>query len=98
MSPILFKALKEKKNDVIHNCFKSDVFSLGMCMALSASLSFKTLCEIREVENMEKLKNILVKYLIAKYSYEFINILLMMLEMDERKRPDFIELDGKVRD
>ena len=67
-------------------------------MALAASLSFKTLCEIREVDNMEKLKNILVKYLIAKYSYEFINILLMMLEMDERKRPDFIELDGKVRD
>ena len=67
-------------------------------MALSASLSFKTLCEIREVENMEKLKNILVKYLIAKYSYEFINVLLMMLEMDENKRPDFIELDNKVRD
>ena len=98
MSPILFKALKEKKNDVVHNCFKSDVFSLGMCMALGASLSFKTLCEIREVDNMEKMKNILVKYLIAKYSYEFINVLLMMLEMDENKRPDFIELDNKVRD
>jgi hypothetical protein len=67
-------------------------------MAVSASLSFKTLCEIREVENMEKLKNILVKYLIAKYSYEFINILLMMLEIDENKRLDFIQLEDKVRD
>ena len=47
---------------------------------------------------MDKLKNILVKYLIAKYSYEFINILLMMLEIDENKRLDFIQLEDKVRD
>ena len=67
-------------------------------MALGASLNFKTLCEIREVNDMDKLKNILVKYLIAKYSYEFINILLMMLEIDENKRLDFIQLEDKVRD
>ena len=98
MSPILFKALKLKKNDVCHNTFKSDVFSLGMCITLGASLNFKTLCEIREANDMEKVKNVLVKYLIAKYSYEFINILLMMLEIDENKRPDFIQLDDKIRD
>ena len=98
MSPILFNALKQKKNEVYHNSFKSDVFSLGMCMALGASLNFKTLCEIREVNDMDKVKNILVKYLIAKYSYEFINILLMMLEIDENKRLDFIQLEDKVRD
>ena len=90
--------LNKKKNEVYHNSFKSDVFSLGMCMALAASLNFKTLCEIREVNDMDKLKNILVKYLIAKYSYEFINILLMMLEIDENKRLDFIQLEDKVRD
>jgi hypothetical protein len=67
-------------------------------MTLGASLKFKTLCEIREADDMEKVKNVLVKYLIAKYSYEFINILLMMLEIDENKRPDFIELEDKVRD
>ena len=67
-------------------------------MALGASLNFKTLCEIREVNDMDKVKNILVKYLIAKYSYEFINILLMMLEIDENKRLDFIQLEDKVRD
>ena len=98
MSPILFKALKLKKNDVCHNTFKSDVFSLGMCITLGASLNFKTLCEIREVNEMDKIKNILVKYLISKYSFEFIKILLMMLENDENKRPDFIQLEEKIRD
>jgi serine/threonine protein kinase len=98
MSPLLFKALKEKKNEVFHNVFKSDVFSLGMCMTLAASLNFKTLCEIREVNEMDKIKNILVKYLISKYSFEFIKILLMMLENDENKRPDFIQLEEKIRD
>ena len=67
-------------------------------MTLGASLKFKTLCEIREVNEMDKIKNILVKYLISKYSFEFIKILLMMLEIDENKRPDFIELEDKVRD
>ena len=67
-------------------------------MTLGASLNFKTLCQIREADDMEKVKNVLVKYLIAKYSYEFINILLMMLEIDENKRPDFIQLEDKVRD
>ena len=34
MSPVLFKALKEKQNEKYteHNCYKSDVFSLGLCL------------------------------------------------------------------
>ena len=98
MSPLLFKALKEKKNEVFNNVFKSDVFYLYICMTFTAFLNFKTLCEIREVNEMDKIKNILVKYLISKYSFEFIKILLMMLENDENKRPDFIQLEEKIRD
>ena len=41
MSPILFNALKKKKNVVFHNCFKSDVFSLGMCIFFAATLTFQ---------------------------------------------------------
>ena len=40
-----------------------------------------------------QIENILVKYLIAKYSYNFVGTLLKMLEVNENLRPDFIELE-----
>ena len=93
MSPILFKALNSRQKKVVHNTYKSDVFSLGMCILLAATLSFQSFYDIRELDNMENVKNILVKYLIAKYSYNFVGTLLKMLEVNENSRPDFIELE-----
>ena len=43
---------------------------------------------------MESIKNILVRYLISRYSNEFIDILLKMIEIDEKKRFDFIQLEN----
>ena len=93
MSPILFRALNKRQNFIIHNTFKSDVFSLGMCLLLASTLTFKSLYEIRELKDMNLIKKILEKYLIVKYSYNFVNILIKMLEVNENLRPDFIELD-----
>ena len=93
MSPILFRALNKRQNYIIHNTFKSDVFSLGMCLFLAATLTFQSLYEIRELKDMNMIKKILEKYLIVKYSYNFVNILIKMLEVNENLRPDFIELD-----
>ena len=93
MSPILFRALNKRQNQLVHNTYKSDVFSLGMCILLAATLSFQSLYDIRELKDMEKIKNILIKYLIVKYSYDFIHILVKMLEVNEKLRPDFIELE-----
>ena len=98
MSPILFNALKLKKNIVYHNCFKSDVFSLGMCILFAATLTFKSLYNIRELKDRDTIKNILARYLVARYSFEFVNIILKMLEINEEKRPDFIELENNFRD
>ena len=97
MSPILFKALNSRQKMVVHNTYKSDVFSLGMCILLAASLTYQSLYDIRELDNMENVKNILVKYLIAKYSYNFVGTLLKMLEIKEDLRPDFIQLEDSVR-
>jgi len=96
MSPILFKALNSRQIKVVHNTYKSDVFSLGMCILLAATLTFQSLYDIRELDNMENVKNILVKYLIAKYSYNFVGTLLKMLEVNENSRPDFIELEKHI--
>ena len=97
MSPILFKALNSRQKMVLHNTYKSDVFSLGMCILLAATLTFQSLYDIRELDNMENVKNILVKYLIAKYSYNFVGTLLKMLEVNEDLRPDFIQLENCLR-
>ena len=96
MSPILFKALNARQKKVVHNTYKSDVFSLGMCILLAATLTFQSLYDIRELDKMENVKNILVKYLIAKYSYNFVGTLLKMLEVNENLRPDFIELEKNI--
>ena len=97
MSPILFKALNSRQKSIIHNTYKSDVFSLGMCILLAATLTYQSLYDIRELDNMESVKNILVKYLIAKYSYNFVGTLLKMLEINEDLRPDFIQLENSIR-
>ena len=97
MSPILFKALNSRQKMVVHNTYKSDVFSLGMCILLAATLTYQSLYDIRELDNMENVKNILVKYLIAKYSYNFVGTLLKMLEVKEDLRPDFVELENNIR-
>ena len=96
MSPKLFFALKNKKEFVIHNAYKSDVFSLALCMLLMATFDYQILVRIRELLDMEKLKEIVKSFLSKRYSNHLIDFLLWMLEIDERKRPDFIELESKL--
>jgi serine/threonine protein kinase len=98
MSPILFKGLHSKLVQVKHNTYKSDVFSLGMCFFYASSLTYNGVDSIREVLDMNKIKEILFKFLGNKYSEKFILLILLMLEVNEEKRPDFIELEKKIRE
>ena len=96
MSPILFFGLKKKFEQVKHNAYKSDVFSLGLCILLAGSLNYDSICQIRELTDMEAIKNIIMYYLSPRYSISFISFLLQMLEVDENKRPDFIQLEASL--
>ena len=96
MSPILFFALRRGFKKVEHNTYKSDVFSLGMCLFYAACLSFDGPVEIREVMDMNVKAQILNKYLVARYSQKLIKILLLMLHTDESARPDFILLENAI--
>ena len=49
MSPILFKGYRSGKQQIRHNTYKSDVYSLGVCFLFAASLSFEGPNIIREV-------------------------------------------------
>ena len=93
MSPALYEGLKQGKNDVSHDPFKSDVFSLGFCLLYAASLNFELLYEARDNDKSEMIIKLLNKSLIKKaYSDNMIKIILNMLMYDEKKRFSFEEL------
>ena len=95
MSPILFRAVKYKPDSLTkYNSFKSDVFSLGLCFLHASSLDSEILFKVREILDMEKIGMIVNQYLADKYSQDFINLLLYMLQVDENYRPDFIGLNS----
>ena len=97
MSPILFHGLHNNLFQVKHNTYKSDVFSLGMCLFYATSLTYSGVDSIREVSDMEIIKEILFKYLNKRYSKKLILFILSMLEVDESKRNNFVELEEKLK-
>ena len=96
MSPILFEGLHRNILQVKHNTYKSDVFSLGMCLFYACSLTYRGVDSIREIYDMKKIKKILFEYLNERYSEKLILFILSMLEVDEKKRCNFIQLEEKL--
>ena len=101
MSPILFRELRNKRminKYTKHNTYKSDVFSLGYCILLASSLNFQLIYGIRELNNMQCIKNIVLRKIGKRYSNGFWNVLFSMIEIEEKNRPDFIELEQIVKE
>ena len=96
MSPILYNGLKMGQEDVIHDLYKSDVFSLGYSILYAVSLNHDIINEIRELEKMEDITKILNKRMKPRYSDAFINLILKMINPEEEKRVDFIALDKLI--
>ena len=97
MSPLLFNGLRSRQIDVKHNVYKSDVYSLGLCMLYAAICLEKPLFEIRKIIEMEKIRNYINSTLKENYSEKLINIIISMLEIHEENRPDFIELEKLIQ-
>ena len=96
MSPILFFGLRNGLIQVKHNTYKSDVYSLGMCLLYASSMHFSGTDEIREMTDMDQIKETLCKYLGDRYSNKIISLIHSMLETEELLRPDFISLEKKL--
>ena len=92
MSPALYEGLKRDKNDVSHNTFKSDVFSLGFCFLYAADLNFNLLYKVRDITDNNITEEAINNDLKKKYSNNFIQILIKMLKVDEIKRFGFTEI------
>ena len=91
MSPILYNNLKEKRDYVRHNPYKSDVFSLGYCLVCATALDFDIIEKIRE-KNVPEIKKVFNQYFQKFYSKKFVELIFKMINIDEEKRIDFIQL------
>jgi hypothetical protein len=98
MSPALYSGLKNERNDVNHDPYKSDVFSLGFCFLYAASLNFNLLYQAREIFNSKTMNDILQKHLQNIYSQTFITILSKMMEIDEIDRFDFPKIINYIEE
>jgi serine/threonine protein kinase len=97
MSPLLFNGLRTGQIDIKHNLFKSDVYSLGLCILYAAVTNNKPLYDIRKYVDMIGIRKYLEKLLKGKYSQKFISLLASMLEIHEKNRPDFVELEKTMK-
>lgn len=93
MSPIVFKGYRSGIQNIGHNAYKSDVYSLGICFFLAASLSYDGPNFIRTMDDMNKIKNVLDYNLANKYTAKIINLIFTMIQIEEKIRPDFLELE-----
>ena len=93
MSPIVFKGYRSGKQQIRHNTYKSDVFSLGVCFLYAATLGFDGPNIIREVYDMQIIKKVLIQQLRNRYSLNIINLIYTMLQIEESQRPDFNQLE-----
>ena len=93
MSPLLYSGLKEKVDDVKHDPYKSDVFSLGYCLIYAGAMNFNVIYDIRNLKSKFLIKRVLKKYFNKRYSENFIDLILKMTTYEESERLDFIELN-----
>ena len=97
MSPILFYSFHNRIFQVKHNPYKSDVFSLGMCVLFASTLRLKSLCNVRNCQNNLELKKYIINIIDGKYSNEFITLLCKMISLNEEDRPNFIQLENILK-
>ena len=98
MSPALYNGLKISKDDVDHDPFKSDLFSLGFCLVYAATMNFNFLYELRNINNDDIIKKKIREHLKDNYSEKFIEIINKMVELDEKNRFDFKDLSKEIED
>ena len=98
MSPILYEEYKKSKKEVFHNPYKSDVFSLGFSCLYAMNLKLKVIENIREFKNMKIIINSIKKDLNTnRYSDKLMEIIFKMIDTDENKRYDFVELEKDLK-
>ena len=98
MSPLLYKGYKYNQKNVLHNPFKSDVFSLGYCLIYAMCLNLNVLDALRELTTMKSIINCINKFLMPNtFSEKLINLVYKMIEPNEDLRFDFEDLSNELK-
>ena len=96
LSPILWKAHVEgggNTRHVVHNMFKSDVYSTGLIFFQLASMDDVTGFNQKNADNDgEILVEKGLQKLRSRYSDHIIEIIRLMIKFSEEERPSFVEL------
>ena len=98
MSPILYNGLKYNQRNVKHNPYKSDVFSLGFCLLYALTLNLKVLNDLREIISMKVVYNMVSRALKKNYSSKMISLICKMIELDERERFSFGDIEKYIKE
>ena len=101
LSPILYEALIKNKKRAKHNLFKSDVYSLGLCFVYALTKNLFVLRKIKEIKSRDKIKLFILQNLFEKkfeINNTFLDVIAKMITMDEKFRPDFIELNNLIKE
>ena len=99
MSPVLYKGYKYNMKAIMHNPYKSDVFSLGYCLLYALCLNLKALETIRELTTMRSIISNINKYMTKnKYSENLMNIIYKMIDPNEDERYDFEDLSIELKE
>ena len=96
MSPLLHDGLLKDDSYVEHNAYKSDVFSLGCCMIIAMNLNFDIINDIRKIKEQERISEFLRNKLKGKYSDKLVDIIMKMINFNEKERIDFVQLENLI--
>ena len=97
MSPALYFGLLHGKKNLVHNIYKSDIFSLGYCLLYAITLNINVLEKIRKLNNNTNIRNIILQFINKDiYSDEFLDIICKMIDINEEERYDFETLYKEI--
>ena len=98
MSPVLYNGLKYNQRDVIHNAYKSDVYSFGFCLIYALTLNINILSSLRDIISMKVMSSMISKNIKKYYSSKMIYLITKMLELDERERFSFQDVEKYIKE
>lgn len=86
LSPSLHSSYLKSKFDIRHDSYKSDIYSIGMVILYSVTLSAKPLFLLRKKMDNETIHKVFNTFIKVKYSKGLLDLIYDMITPDEKKR------------
>ena len=97
MSPALYWGFVQGKKNLVHNIYKSDLFSLGFCLLYAMTLNLNILKKIRSLDDNIKIRNEVLNSINKSiYSRAFLELIFKMININEDQRSDLEEIYNDI--